>query len=255
MKIRTLIVDDVALARRRIRRHLGADPDFEVVGECSDGREAVEAVRNLKPDLVFLDVQMPEMDGFRALEELGGEAPPAVIFVTAHDQFALRAFEVHALDYLLKPFDPERLAAAAARAKAQLAGARGTGVSERLRALLQDIRQPQPKFLKRLAVKAGGRVIFLTADEIDWIETAGNYLKIHAGKASHLIRERMSQMEARLDPERFARIHRTTLVNIDRIKEMHPLFNGDQLVRLSDGRELTMSRTYRDRLMSLLERR
>ena len=255
MKIRTLIVDDVALARRRIRRHLGADPDFEVVGECSDGREAVEAVRNLKPDLVFLDVQMSEMDGFRVLEELGGEAPPAVIFVTAHDQFALRAFEVHALDYLLKPFDPERLAAAAARAKAQLAGARGTGVSERLRALLQDIRQPQPQFLKRLAVKAGGRVIFLTADEIDWIETAGNYLKIHAGKASHLIRERMSRMETRLDPERFARIHRTTLVNIDRIKEMHPLFNGDQLVRLSDGRELTMSRTYRDRLMSLLERR
>ncbi len=253
MKIRTLVVDDMLLARQRIRRYIGDDPEIEIVGECAGGREAIAAVRELAPDLLFLDVQMPEMDGFQVLEELSKEAHvPAVIFVTAYDQFALRAFDVHALDYLLKPFDRERLGLAVERAKAQLRETKKTILDERLQALLQDIRAPQ-NYLKRLAVKTSGRIVFLTTDEIDWIETAGNYLKIHAGKSSHMIRERMSQLESKLDPLKFVRIHRTTIVNVDRIKEMHPLFNGDQIITLRDGRQLTMSRTYRDNLRSLLE--
>jgi two-component system LytT family response regulator len=253
MKIRTLVVDDMLLARQRIRRYIGDDPEIEIVGECAGGREAIAAVREHSPDLLFLDVQMPEMDGFQVLEELSKEAHvPAVIFVTAYDQFALRAFDVHALDYLLKPFDRERLGLAVERAKSQLRGKTKAHLDERLQALLHDIRAPQ-NYLKRLAVKTSGRIVFLTTDEIDWIETAGNYLKLHAGKSSHMIRERMSQLEAKLDPLKFVRIHRTTIVNVDRIKEMHPLFNGDQLITLRDGRQLTMSRTYRDNLRPLLE--
>lgn len=252
MKIRTLIVDDMLLARKRVRRYLSADPEIEFVGECADGREAIAAIKALAPDLLFLDVQMPELDGFGVLEAVGPAACPAVIFVTAYDQFALRAFDVHALDYLLKPFDRERVRKAVERARSQLRQRESGALDERLHALLKDLKTESP-YLKRLAVKTTGRTIFLLAEELDWIESAGNYLKLHAGRESHLIRERMSQLEARLDPAKFVRIHRSTLVNIDRIKEMQPLFNGDQLVTLRDGKQLTMSRTYRDRLLLLLE--
>lgn len=251
-KIRTLIVDDMLLARKRVRRYLNADPDVEIVGECADGHEAISAIESLSPDLLFLDVQMPELDGFDVLKSVGAEKMPAVIFVTAYDQFALRAFEVHALDYLLKPFDRERVRKALERAKAQLKHQESHGLDERLQALLKDLKT-ESRYLKRLAVKTTGRTIFLLTNEIDWIESAGNYLKLHAGRDSHLIRERMSQLEMRLDPEKFVRIHRSTLVNIDRIKEMQPLFNGDQLITLRDGKQLTMSRTYRDKLLALLE--
>jgi two-component system LytT family response regulator len=252
MKIRTLIVDDMLLARKRVRRYLSADPEIEIVGECADGHEAIAAIKSLAPDLLILDVQMPELDGFGVLEAIGPAACPAVIFVTAYDQFALRAFDVHALDYLLKPFDRERVRKAIERAKLQLRQRESGALDERLHALLKDLKT-EPPYLKRLAVKTTGRTIFLLTGEIDWIESAGNYLKLHAGRESHLVRERMSQLESKLDPSKFVRIHRSTLVNIDRIKEMQPLFNGDQLVTLRDGKQLTMSRTYRDRLLHLLE--
>jgi two-component system, LytTR family, response regulator len=255
MKIRTLIVDDMLLARKRVRRYLSADPDIEIIGECTDGREAIDAIKQQSPDLVFLDVQMPEIGGFEVLAALDEDELPAVIFITAYDQFALKAFEVHALDYLLKPFDAERLRKAVDRARTQLKQRQPggeQGLDQRINALLKDIKGEQ-KHIKRLAVKSSGRTIFLLTEEIDWIETAGNYLKLQAGKESFMIRERMSVLETKLDPDKFVRIHRSTLVNIDRIKELQPLFNGDQLVILRDGRQLTMSRTYRDKLLSLLD--
>lgn len=251
-KIRTLIVDDMPLARTRLRRVLREDAELEIVGEAADGREAVEAVARLKPELLFLDVQMPEMDGFAALEEIGVENAPVVIFVTAFDHFALRAFEVHALDYLLKPLDAARLRKTVERAKEQIRKSMQEGADNRLTELLKDIRR-EPKYIKRLSFKSRGRTVIVSTDDLEYIEAEGNYLSLRVGKESHLIRSAMHQMEEKLDPEKFARIHRSTIVNIDRIKEMHPLFNGDQLVIMKNGKELTLSRNYRDRLRDLLE--
>lgn len=251
MKIRALIVDDEPLARERIRGLLEGDPDVEIVGECSDGREAVEAIRDAAPDLVFLDVQMAEMDGFGVLEEVGEDRIPAVIFVTAYDQHALRAFEVHALDFLLKPFDRERFERALQRVKAHLQFATPGVLNQRILSLLEDLKKPQPGFVERLALKSGGRVSFLKAEEIDWIEGEGNYARLHVNKQSHLIRETMNQLEAKLDPARFLRIHRSTIVNTERIKEIQPLFNGAYGVQLKDGTRLTLSRGYRERLRVL----
>jgi len=252
-KIRALIVDDMPLARKRIKRILSKDGEIEIVGECADGREAVEAVRELKPDLMFLDVQMPETDGFQAMAEIGVENAPVTIFVTAFDNFALKAFEVHALDYLLKPFDVERFKKTVERAK-ELIRTReiDNPADARLIALLKDLKN-EPKYLKRLTVKSRGRTVFVPIDEIDYIEAEGNYLSVKTGREAHLIRSAMRQFENRLDPEKFARIHRSTIVNIDRVKEMHPLFNGDQLVIMKNGKELVLSRNYRDRLKDLLE--
>lgn len=251
-KIRTLIVDDMLLARKRVRRHLDQDPEVEVVGECADGREAIAAIRDLAPDLLFLDVQMPETDGFEVLTTVGADAVPAVIFVTAYDQFALRAFEVHALDYLLKPFDAERMRAAVERAKKQIRDSRLPEADDRLRALLEEVRTGS-RFVKRLAVKSSGRTTFLNVTDIDFVEAAGNYLRLQVGGESHLIRERMNALEAKLDPEKFVRIHRSTIINVDRVKEMHPLFNGDQTVIMKNGKQLTMTRNYRERLVALIE--
>lgn len=243
----------MALARRRLRRVLRQDPEIEVIGECSDGREAVAAVAEMKPDLLFLDVQMPEMDGFGAMAEIGVEDAPVVIFVTAFDQFALRAFEVHALDYLLKPVDPERLRKTVARAKEQIRKRGGAAEpDERLLALLKDI-NTEPKFLRRLSLKTRGRTIIVAADDIEYIEAEGNYLSLRVGNESHLIRSPMHQFEEKLDPGKFARIHRSAIINLDRVKEMHPLFNGDQLVIMKSGKELTLSRNYRAHLKDLLE--
>jgi two-component system LytT family response regulator len=251
MAIRALIVDDEPPGRARLRDLLAAEADVEVVGECADGTEAVTAVRDLRPDLLFLDVQMPGLDGFGVLEALGRECPPAVIFVTAHDRYALRAFDVHALDYLLKPFDRQRFQKALGRARTQLAGAGGPAARERLLALLEEVR-PAPKPLERLALKTAGRITFLKADEIDWIEAAGNYVRLHAGGEAHLLRETMSRLEGRLDAARFVRIHRSTIVQLDRIRELQPWFHGDYRVRLRDGTELTLSRGYRPKLQELL---
>lgn len=252
MLIQTLIVDDMLLARQRLRRYLKADPDIEIIGEMTNGGEAIAAIKELKPDLVFLDVQMPEIDGFDVVENIGAEKMPAVIFVTAFDHFALRAFEVHALDYLLKPFDEERLRMALNRAKSIIQNPENENLDLRLRKLLEDFKG-EPKYLKRLAVKSAGRTIYVHVDEIDWISAAGNYLEIHVGKQKYLIREKLSAIETKLNPEKFVRIHRSTVINVEQIKELHPLFNGDQVIYLRDGSELVVSRTYRDKLISSLE--
>jgi two-component system, LytTR family, response regulator len=250
-RIRTFIVDDEPLARQRLRQLLEREVDIELAGECADGRQAVAALRQHRPDLVFLDVQMPVLDGFAVLEELGAERMPVVIFVTAHDRYALRAFEVHALDYLLKPFDRDRFCKALDRARAQFQQTQSQDVNQRLLALLADVQETR-KPLDRLVIKSAGRVCFVRTAEIDWIEAAGNYLRLHVGRDVHLLRETMSRLELRLDPRLFPRIHRSTMVNIERIRELQPAFHGEYVVVLRDGTELTLSRGYRDRLQELL---
>jgi two-component system, LytTR family, response regulator len=251
VKIRTLIVDDEPLARERVRALLAEETDVEVVGECRDGQEAVEAIRREAPDLVFLDVQIPEVDGFGVIERVGVDKIPVIVFVTAYDQYALQAFEVHAVDYLLKPFDQDRFQKALARARQSVQLRRGGDVNERLVALLEDLKTPQGH-LERLVVKSSGRLFFLRAEEIDWIESSGNYVSLHVGPESHLLRETMNGIETKLDPARFIRIHRTAIVNIDRIRELQPLFHGEYDVVLRTGTTLTLSRGYRDRLQGLL---
>jgi two-component system LytT family response regulator len=252
VKIRALIVDDEPLARERIRRFLARESDIELVGECSDGREAVESIRQLRPDLVFLDIQMPERDGFGVLEEIGAQELPSVIFVTAYDRYAIKAFDFHALDYLLKPYTGERFRRAVERARAQLQRATGGHIDERLISLLEHLKAEQ-KYLERLMVKSAGRVFFLRTDEIDWIEAEGNYVRLHVGREAHLLRETMNRLASRLDPEKFLRIHRSTLVHIERIKELQPMFGGEYTVVLRDGTQLTLSRSHRDKLLELFE--
>jgi two-component system LytT family response regulator len=250
--IRTLIIDDVQLAREKLKRCLGEEPGVEVVGECDNGERAVAAIRDLRPDLIFLDVQMPALDGFGVLEALGGESLPSVVFVTAYNEYAIRAFEVNALDYLLKPVDCKRLHKAVERVRSQQAArAPAENFDQRFRALIEDIKAP-PRHLKRLTIRQTGRTILLPADEIDWVETYGNYLKLHAGRESHLIRGTMQQLEAKLDPEKFVRVHRSVIVNIEKVKEIHPRSNGDQDLVLHDGSQLMLSRNYRDKFLSLL---
>jgi two-component system LytT family response regulator len=245
-KIQALIVDDERLARKRIRSLLKNERDVEVVGECADGAGALAAIRKQTPDLVFLDVQMPEMDGFQVLQAVGAQQMPAVVFVTAYDKYALRAFEVHALDYLLKPFDEDRFGEALRRAKEQVLGGSNGELHGRLLALIEHLRSGE-RYVDRLLVKASGRVLFLKTEDIDWIEAAGNYVRLHVGKESHLLRETMNTIETRLDPAHFLRIHRSTIVNLDRIKEMQPWFSGEYVVLLKDGTELRLSRGYRDK--------
>ena len=250
-KIRTLVVDDEPLARERVLSLLQQEVDVEVVAECSDGGQAVSAIQQHSPDLVFLDVQMPGCDGFEVIRHIGADRMPTVIFVTAYDEYALRAFEVHALDYLLKPFGKERFQQTLRHAREALERRRAGDLGRRLLALVHDVK-PEPQRVERLVVKSGGRVFFLRTDEIDWIEAAGNYVRLHLGAESHLFRETMNRMEARLDTTRFARIHRSRIVNTDRIKELQPWFNGDYVVVLRDGTRLTLSRGYRDRLQQRL---
>jgi two-component system LytT family response regulator len=251
MTLRLLVVDDEPLARERITTLLASEKDCAVVGECRDGREAVEAIERLSPDVVFLDVQMPEVDGFEVLREVGVDAVPAVIFVTAYDQYALKAFEVHAVDYLLKPFDRARFQSALGRARAQVAQAQPDAAGAKLLDLLRDLR-PQKTAVDRLVVRDSGRIFFLRADEIDWIESCGNYVQLHVGADTHLVRDTMSGMEDKLDGDQFVRIHRKALVNVSRIKELQPLFHGEYAVILSNKTRLTLSRGYKDRLKGLL---
>ena len=252
LKIRTVIADDMPLARSRIRRYLKTDSEIEIICECSRGGEAIEAINNLKPDLVFLDVEMPEVSGFEVLQAINLDPAPVVIFVTAYDQFTLRAFDYHALDYLLKPFDEARLKRSLERAKRELKQTKQTDINEHLQSVLQN-GNSEPKFLKRIAVKSGERTVFLPTNDIDWVSTAGNYLELHVGKQTHLIRERMCELEAKLDPTKFVRIHRLSLINIERVRELQPLFNGDYVVILHNGVRLTLSRTYREKLFDLIE--
>jgi two-component system LytT family response regulator len=249
--IRVLVVDDEPLAREKIRGMAADDAELRVVGECSNGAEAIEAIQTLRPDLILLDVQMPEVGGFAVLEALKDEGLPPVIFITAYDHYAVRAFEFHALDYLLKPFDRERFRAAIDRAKRQIRRENDGPLDARILALLEQMRE-QPRYTERLVVKTGGRVFFLNADEIDWIEAEGNYVSIHAGKKAYLLRETISGIESQLDPRHFVRIHRSAVVNINRIKELQPWSHGEYHVILHDGTQLTLSRSYRDNLQSAL---
>ena len=251
MSIQTLIVDDEPLARDRVRQLLQADQEFHVAGECRNGSEAVEAIRKARPDLVFLDVQMPEVDGFGVIEAICARNMPAVIFVTAYDKYALRAFDENALDYLLKPYDERRFQRAVQRVKDHLNRGNSGDVAQRMLAMLQDV-SPERKAMDRLVIKSDGRVVFLKTREVDYAEAAGNYLSLHVGKDTYLIRETMNAFEARLDPEKFLRIHRSTIVNIERIKEVQPWFKGEYVVTLRDGTELSLSRTYRDKLRQFL---
>ena len=251
MSIQTLIVDDEPLARDRVRQLLQADQEFHVAGECRNGSEAVEAIRKARPDRVFLDVQMPEVDGFGVIEAIGARNMPAVIFVTAYDKYALRAFDENALDYLLKPYDERRFQRAVQRVKDHLNRGNSGDVAQRMLAMLQDV-SPERKAMDRLVIKSDGRVVFLKTREVDYAEAAGNYLSLHVGKDTYLIRETMNAFEARLDPEKFLRIHRSTIVNIERIKEVQPWFKGEYVVTLRDGTELSLSRTYRDKLRQFL---
>jgi two-component system LytT family response regulator len=250
-KIRALVVDDEPIAREGIRMHIAAETDVEIVGECANGLEAVRAIEEQAPDLVFLDVQMPGLDGFGVLEAVGAEKMPAVVFVTAYDRYALRAFEVHALDYLLKPFDAERFQKALGRARHEIQDEASREVNTRLLALLENLSHAG-KYLERLVVKTAGRIFFMNVDEIDWIEAADNYVKLHAGSETHLVRETVNNMESRLDPQKFVRIRRSTIVHINRIKELRPSPNGEYTVVLRNGVELTSSRRYRGRLGHLL---
>ncbi len=250
-KMRVLIVDDEPWARRRIASLLRSEQDVEIVGECGDGAEAVARIVELAPDLVFLDVQMPEIDGFEVLEAVGSERMPRVIFVTAYDSYALRAFEAQALDYLLKPFDDERFARALDRARKELA--QPPPLLERgLRALIESLPRDR-KFLQRLVVKAGGRVLFLRTSDVDWFEASGNYVTLHLGRESHLLRTTMSALAPKLDPEQFVRIHRSAIVNLDRVKELLPWFRGELTLVLHDGTRLTVGRAFRERLQHLLK--
>jgi two-component system LytT family response regulator len=249
--IRALIVDDEPLARRRIRRMLAHDPEVAIVGDCSNGRDAIAAIKSENPDLIFLDVQMPEVDGFDVLASTETKRPPLVIFVTAYDQYALRAFEVAAVDYLVKPFDRRRFEGALERAKSRLASGREGELNQQTLALLAELKA-QSSHVERLVIKAGGRAFFLKTDEIDWIEAEGKYVRLHVGKESYLLREAIGSMETQLDPKKFPRIHRSTIVNIERVRELQPWFHNEYRVILKDGTELMLSRSCRKRLGELL---
>ena len=251
MTIRAAIVDDEPLARRRIRNLLMEARDVEIVAECANGREAIESLEESPPDLLFLDIQMPEVDGFDVLRAIGVGHVPVVIFVTAYDQFALRAFEAHALDYLLKPFDDERFEAALQRARERIRQQQGGDLDHRLRALLQEVRGDRG-YLRRLVVPTGPRSVFVRTEEIDWIEAERNYIRLHVGGRTHLLRENLSRIESALDPEAFCRIHRSTIVNVDRIQAVESLFGGEYLVVLHDGTRLTSGRSYRRNLHALM---
>ena len=251
--IRTLIVDDEPLARDGVRLHLEDHEDIEIIGECGGGEEAVRLIESERPDLVFLDIQMPGLDGFGVLEALGPDKLPAVIFITAYDQFALRAFEAHALDYLLKPFEAERFDKALDRVRVQMRGQSTDAMDDRLRSLVASLGGGKERFLERMVARTNGRILILRVDDVDWVEAAANYVRVHIGPKQYLVRETMTNLETRLDPERFLRIHRSIIVRKDRIKELEPLFQGDYSIILVDGTRLTSSRGYRDRIQHFLQ--
>ncbi|MEM1269671.1 MAG: LytTR family DNA-binding domain-containing protein [Bacteroidota bacterium] len=252
--LRALIVDDEALARETIRVLLGERDDVEVVGECEDGPAAVEAIRSLSPDIVFLDIQMPGLNGFGVVEEIGADNMPIVIFVTAYDQYALKAFDANAVDYLLKPFDDDRFARALKRAAQLLEEPAEAGKAlKNVAALLDEWRSAsQPERVTRFMIKERDSMFFVQAADIDYIEAAGDYVELHVDGRKHLMRETMRRLEEVLDPNSFVRIHRSTIVNLNRIKELRPYFHGDYVVYLNDGTELKLSRRYWSRLEGLL---
>ena len=247
MKIRALIADDEPLAREWVRSAVAEDPDLDVIGEAGDGFEAAEAIRRLKPDLVFLDVQMPGLDGFGVIEALSPEEIPAVVFVTAFDQYAVRAFETQAVDYLMKPFSRERVEEAVRRVRELVKGKSLEDFRESIAKIVEKMRRDR-SYPEWVLLKAEGKNVFVKVRDIDWIESSRNNVRIHVGSTLYLLHETTSAIASRLDPKRFLRIHRSAIVNIERIRELHPWFNGDYAVILRDGTQLTLSASYRDRL-------
>jgi len=249
--LRVVVADDESLARQKLRILLSEETGINIVAECSNGAETIRALRDYRPDLLLLDVQMPDMDGFEVLGSIATEDLPLVIFTTAYDQYALKAFEAHALDYLLKPFDHDRLHGALERARTAMLNAGDPTLTKRLLAFLSG--SPEPQSDQRLVIRAGGRVVFLDAAEIEWIEAAGNYVRLHAGKDSYVLRGSIGRIAERLDAGQFVRIHRSTLVNVNSIRELQPCNSGEFMVILRNGKELSCSRGYRSGLQSLIE--
>jgi two-component system LytT family response regulator len=255
--VRTVIADDEPLARRKLRILLDSEADVQVVAECRDGGQTVSAIRSYRPDLLLLDIQMPDRDGFQVLSEISSEEMPVVIFTSAYDQYAIRAFEAHALDYLLKPFDQGRLHQAIERARFELRQSKDREITHRILDLLSRVKsdkQPVPESEGRLVIKTKGRIVFLNLEEIDWVEAAANYVRLNSGKESYLFRETISRTSERLNPNHFIRIHRSVIVNVRKIKELIPVNSGEYIVVLKSGKELSCSRGYRANVEYLIER-
>jgi two-component system, LytTR family, response regulator len=253
--IRTIIADDEHLARKKLRLLLGSEPGVQVVAECENGQQTIDAVRTHKPDLLLIDVRMPDLDGFQVLEQIGADEMPVVVFTTAYDQFAIRAFEAHALDYLLKPFEGERLHHAIERARLEILKSHDRDLTSRILDLLSKKTEPKTESRQvddRMVIRAGGKVVFLDVKEIDWIEAAANYVKLNVGKDSYLLREGIGSVSERLDPDRFIRIHRSAIVNVRKIKELQPCESGEYIAVLKNGKELSCSRGYRNELQRLI---
>ena len=254
-RIKVIVVDDEPLAITRVARLLAKEPDVRIIAECGDGLTAISMINEHQPDLIFLDVQMPEVSGFDVLRQINAEEDdyaPAVVFVTAYDQFTIQAFDFSAVDYLLKPFGEERFRRAVSRARQRLESKSGNYLDESLKRLLDRLK-PNNGFLERLIVNHKDRLIIVPIKDVDWVETYGNYLKIHSDGKTHLLRETMNNLVGRMDPEKFLRIHRSTLVNLERIKELQPMFGGQYTVVLRDGTELTLSRNYRKSVLDLFD--
>ena len=250
MTLTTLIVDDEPLAREGLRTLLCRDPDISCVSEARNGREALVAIRRSRPQLVFLDVQMPEMDGFEVVREVGAAHMPPVVFLTAHNRFAIQAFEINAIDYLLKPVTEERFSQALARAKARIYSTPQDGSSRRVICLLESLATPR-RYAKRFAVRSAGKTVFVNLEDVDWIQAAENYVQLQTGRATHLLHVAMNTLENLLDPEIFLRIHRSIIINITRIKEMRPGTHGEYVVTLESGARLHSGRTYSEKLKTM----
>ena len=248
MTLKALVVDDEPVARRKLTMLLESETAVEVVGECEDGAGAVETIRRLRPDVVFLDVQMPGLDGFDVIDALEPREQPEIVFVTAYDRYAVRAFETHAVDYLLKPFERARLRKTIERLTTR-SGGRDAG--RRVHAAVDSVRAQQP--LRRVLVKTTGRIYAVRVEDIESIEAAGHYLELHTGSATHLLRESLGALEPRLDPARFVRIHRSSIVNVDHVRELQPAVHGEFVVTLQSGRRLNCSRTYAETLTGRLQ--
>lgn len=249
--LRVLLVDDEALARRRLRSLLGSDPAIEIIGECQNGSDAVRAIGELTPDLVFLDVQMPELDGFDVIDAVGPEKMPPVIFITAFDDYAVNAFEKGAVDYLLKPVDAIRFARTVERARARIR-AKSPEMGEQLTALLRHVSEGSVA-IDRLGIKVGGKVVFLDTDDIFWIQAKDDVARIHLSESYHDVREPLSRLESRLPKGRFMRVHRSAIVNTSKIKEVEPFDQGDQLMLLTNGKRVTTGRSYRKAVQEFLK--
>jgi len=250
MPLNVLIVDDEPLAREGLRMLLADDPDISAVQEAKNGSEAVQCIRTARPDLVFLDVQMPEVDGFSVVHQIGPEQMPAVVFVTAHDQYAIRAFEINAIDYLLKPVTAERFGQSLARAKARLRSSEADQESRQILSLLETIASP-PRYLKRMAVQSAGKTTFVGVEDVDWIRAAENYVELHVAQACHLLHVAMNTLEKSLDPETFVRIHRSLIVNLRQVKQIQPASHGEYVLLLNSGVRLQSGRTYHERIKAL----